>query len=318
MTPDAGTPRGEARTPARTPDQDVRQGAAEAQRVPGAPDFGVRRTLARTAGGKAVDVYRPGPGAPDRGPTALLWHGIAPDERDILGPLAATVARAGLRVCVPDWGSDAPDGGRSQLLDSLAFARDFAAGHGGDTERFVLAGWSAGAPAAMGVVLRPGTADGPRLAGVVGIGSRYDRPARTTGTVPLEDIAAMETSPVPVSPMQASPVPVSSVPESPVAVSPVPVWLVHGTHDTVMGSEHTDAFAAALEARGWPVHREDTATDHAGVIMTEHDPARDRCVPARAGHAIRGGLLTASVLLRAAGLLGQREAQAFGPGPGAV
>ncbi|MFF3768118.1 alpha/beta hydrolase [Streptomyces sp. NPDC001922] len=296
MTPDAGTPRGEA----RTPDPGVRQDAAEGQHVPGAPDFGVRRTLARTAGGKAVDVYRPGPGAPDRGPTALLWHGIAPDERDILGPLAATVARAGLRVCVPDWRSDAPDGGRSQLLDSLAFARDFAAGHGGDAERFVLAGWSAGAPAAMGVVLRPGTADGPRLAAVVGIGSRYDRPARTTGTVPLEDIAAMEASPVP---------------ESAVPVSSVPVWLVHGTHDTVMGSEHTDAFAAALEARGWPVHREDAATDHAGVIMTEHDPARDRCVPARAGHAIRGGLLTASVLLRAAGLLGQAEGQGFEPGP---
>ncbi|WP_432092820.1 alpha/beta hydrolase [Streptomyces sp. bgisy100] len=311
MTPDAGTPRGEA----RTPDQGVRQDAAEAQRVPGAPDFGVRRTLARTAGGKAVDVYRPGPGAPDPGPTALLWHGIGPDERDVLGPLAATVARAGLRVCVPDWRSDAPDGGRSHLLDSLAFARDFATGHGGGTERFVLAGWSAGAPAAMGVALHPGTADGPRPTAVVGIGSRYDRPARTTGTVPLEDITATEGSPGPVPPVPESPVLVPPVPVSRVPVPPVPVWLVHGTRDTVMGSEHTDAFAAALEARGWPVRREEAATDHAGVVMAEYDPAQDRCVPARAGHAIRGGLLTASVLLRAAGLLGQGEGQGFGPGP---
>jgi predicted dienelactone hydrolase len=46
-------------------------------------------------------------------PVVLLWHGVGPDERDVLEPLARATAALGLMVFVPDWQSDAPDGGRA-------------------------------------------------------------------------------------------------------------------------------------------------------------------------------------------------------------
>jgi hypothetical protein len=61
--------------------------------------------------GKLADVYRPGRDGP--APLALLWHGIGAGQRDVLGPLAAEVAGRGVAVIVPEWESDAPDGGRA-------------------------------------------------------------------------------------------------------------------------------------------------------------------------------------------------------------
>ena len=37
----------------------------------------------------------------------LLWHGVGPDERDVLETLAVQTAGYGLTVVVPDWRSDA-------------------------------------------------------------------------------------------------------------------------------------------------------------------------------------------------------------------
>ncbi|MDG4863197.1 hypothetical protein P8605_34175, partial [Streptomyces sp. T-3] len=73
--------------------------------------------------GKLLDIYVPDrPG--DR--CVLLWHGLGPDERDILAPLAREIARLGVTVLVPDWRSDRPDGGREHLTDALRFGRDYA------------------------------------------------------------------------------------------------------------------------------------------------------------------------------------------------
>ncbi|WP_327226191.1 hypothetical protein OG229_22770 [Streptomyces platensis] len=130
-----------------------------------APDMGMTgraveavRGLVYGPSGKQLDVHRPA-GASGATPTVLLWHGIGPDERDVLEPLARATAAHGALVLVPDWRSDAPDGGRSHLLESLAFARKEAGGLGGHGESLVLAGWSAGAGAALGVALRPEIAD---------------------------------------------------------------------------------------------------------------------------------------------------------------
>ncbi len=137
-----------------------------------APDMGMAdravetvtvRGLVYGPSGKRLDVHRPAgasetsgaAGASGATPTVLLWHGIGPDERDVLEPLARTTAALGVLVLVPDWRSDAADGGRAHLLESLAFVRKEAGGLGGDGESFVLAGWSAGAGAALGVALRP-------------------------------------------------------------------------------------------------------------------------------------------------------------------
>ncbi|MFH8567314.1 alpha/beta hydrolase [Streptomyces sp. NPDC017993] len=232
------------------------------------------RGLVYGPSGKRLDVHRPA-GAPRPAPTVLIWHGIGPDERDVLEPLARTAAAHGLLVLVPDWRSDAADGGRSQLLESLAFVRKEAGGLGGDGESFVLAGWSAGAPAALGVALRPEVADGWRPAAVVGVAGRYDLPAFTTGAVPLADLAAGRDP-------------------------AVPVHLVHGSRDTLVDAQHSRDLAEALRAAGRSVTLRETGTDHAGAIMTEYDPATNRCLATTAEHAVEAGRLVAEVLAAAA------------------
>ena len=90
----------------------------------------------------------------------MLWHGIGVDERDVLEPLATEAARLGVAAVVPDWDSEAPDGGRAHLLASLDFARGLARARpdelatGGDGE-FVLAGWSRGGRMAASLALNP-------------------------------------------------------------------------------------------------------------------------------------------------------------------
>ncbi|WP_414506487.1 alpha/beta hydrolase [Streptomyces sp. NEAU-L66] len=225
--------------------------------------------------GKQLDVYRPA-GAPRPAPTVLLWHGIGPDERDVLEPLARTAAAHGLLVLVPDWRSDAADGGRVHLLESLAFVRKEAGGLGGDGESCVLAGWSAGAGAALGVALRPEIAEGWRPRAVVGVAGRYDLPARTTGTAPLTDLAG-DRDPA------------------------VPVHLVHGSRDTVVEARYSRDLDEALRDAGRAVTLQAPDTDHAGVIMTAYDPATDRCVPTTAEHAVRAGRMVAGVVAEAGG-----------------
>ncbi|MGX1760518.1 alpha/beta hydrolase [Streptomyces lydicus] len=269
-----------------------------------APDIGMagmavetERGLLYGPSGKRLDVHRPGgtADATTAAPTVLLWHGIGPDERDVLEPLARTAAARGLLVLVPDWRSDAADGGRAHLLESLAFVRREAGGLGGDGESFVLAGWSAGAGTALGVALRPEIVEEWRPRAVVGLAGRYDLPARTTGTAPLDDLAAGREP-------------------------GVPVHLVHGSHDAVLDAQCSRDLAEALRAAGRTAHADPTGradqadqvvvtlqepdTDHAGVIMTAYDPAANRCVPTTTEHAVRAGRMVAKVLARAAGIGG--------------
>ncbi|MFE1171609.1 alpha/beta hydrolase [Streptomyces sp. NPDC058773] len=232
------------------------------------------RGLVYGPSGKQLDVYRPA-GVSGPAPTVLLWHGIGPDERDVLEPLARASAALGALVLVPDWRSDAPDGGRAHLLESVAFLRKEAGGLGGNEASCVLAGWSAGAGAALGVALRPESAADWRPRALVGVAGRYDLPARTTGTPPLDDLTAGREP-------------------------GVAVHLVHGAHDTVVDARYSRGLAGTLRAAGRTVTLQEPDTDHAGVIMTAYDPAADRCVPTTAGHALRAGQLTAEALARAA------------------
>jgi len=245
-----------------------------------APDMGMAvetvRGLVYGPSGKQLDVYRPAGASSGPAPTVLLWHGIGPDERDVMEPLARTAAERGLLVLVPDWRSDAADGGRAHLLESLAYARKEAGGLGGEEDSYVLAGWSAGAGAALGIALRPELADGWRPRAVVGVAGRYDLPARTTGTAPLADLTAGRDP-------------------------AVPVHLVHGSRDTVVAAHYSHDLTEALRAASRTVTLQEPETDHAGVIMTEYDPAADRCVPTTAEHAVRAGRLVAGVLATAAG-----------------
>lgn len=227
--------------------------------------------------GKVLDIYLPGLAETGAGPkpVVLLWHGAGPDERDVLEPLARATAALGLAVFVPDWRSDAPDGGRAHLLSSVSFTRRQAPLVGGNADALVLAGWSRGGKAAAGIAVSPTAAGGWRPAAVACFASGFTRPALTTGTSPAGDLAKE-------------------------GVTPMPVWLVHGTADPVVSITESRKFAAQLATRGWPVQLEELPTDHAGVIMTEYDPELGRCHPASDRQSIEAGRRTACILWSAA------------------
>ena len=244
--------------------------------------------------GTLLDIYRPVPAGGGPAPTVLLWHGVGPDERDVLETLAVQTAGYGLTVVVPDWRSDALDGGRAHLLGSLDFTRERAAGLGGlADDAIVLAGWSRGGRSAAAIGVRPGAVGGWRPLGVVCLGAAYTRLTPVTGGSPVEDLAATGA----------------------LAPAPVPFRLVHGTEDTVVPVAASREFAALLARRGWPVWLEEQPTDHAGVIGIEYDPSARRGVPATAGPAVAAGQLSARMIAEAAGVPGAPAAPGSGQEP---
>lgn len=227
------------------------------------------RTVRYATGGdsKLLDIYASGQ-QDDR--CVLLWHGMGPDERDVMASLAVEIAGLGPTVLVPDWRSDRPDGGREHLTDALRYGRDHVRECGDGSGQLVLAGWSAGAGAAMGVALGPENFDGWRPAAVVGIAGGYRRPARTTGTVPLQAVGR--------------------------AVTPLPIRLVHGTADEVVPVDSSRELHEALLAHGWDSELSEPVTDHAGVLGCVHDPAAQRCLPAKEPSLLGFGRQTARVI----------------------
>jgi len=223
--------------------------------------------------GQELDIYLPErigtPVIPV--PVVLLWHGMGPDERDVLEPLARATASLGVLVFVPDWRSDEADGGRAHLLASVSFTRQHAARLGGDPDAIVLAGWSRGGKSAAALAINPAAVSGWRPAAVVCLGSGFSKPAPTTGTLPAADLAAG-------------------------GIAPVPFWLVHGTNDPVVDIARSREFAALLAEHGWPVQLEELPTDHAGVVMAEYDPSLGRCRPATGQPAIGAGHRTSQIL----------------------
>ncbi|MEU5344734.1 MULTISPECIES: alpha/beta hydrolase [unclassified Streptomyces] len=229
----------------------------------------VMDTVRYSSDGQLLDIHRAA--APDA-PTVLLWHGRGPAERDVLGALAAEVARLGATVIVPDWHPDAPDGGRPQLAASLRFTWDFVR----DPAEVVLVGWSLGGRAAMATALRPDPPEGWRPAAVVGIAARYNQP----------------------EPLLGLPSPMAVCASAP----PLPIHLVHGTADRVCDFANAHEFQAALAACGRPAPLTVLTTDHSGAVMAEYASELGRCRPAHSGSAHREGLRTARVIAEAAGL----------------
>ncbi|MGW6027471.1 alpha/beta hydrolase [Streptomyces sp. NPDC055099] len=227
------------------------------------------RTVSYATGGgsKLLDVHASGQ-QDDR--CVLLWHGTGPDERHVLATLAREIAALGPTVVVPDWRSDQPDGGREHLVDSLRYVHEHAHQLIPGTSRLILAGWSAGAGAAVGVALQPKEFDGPPPAAVVGIAGGYRRPARTTSTVPLQAVDR--------------------------AVTPIPVRLVHGTADEAVPVASSRELHEALLSHGWDSRLSEPVTNHAGVLGCVYDPTAGHCVPANEPAVSAIGRQTAHVV----------------------
>lgn len=217
----------------------------------------------------ALDIYRLH--VDSRGlPVVLLWHGRGPNERQVLEPLAHAAASRGLVVVVPDWRSSADDGGNEALRASLDFVGQRAREFGGDSERVVLAGWSLGGTAGLGLVLNGEC----RPAGYVGIATGYDDICPTTG----RPLPAILTDEIPDTPM----------------------WLLHGTRDEVIPVERGRAVAETLVDQGARTHWHEFDTDHAGIIMCGYDRSTRRCLPSDQDHAVVAGTGTAEILAIAA------------------
>ncbi|MEV0225752.1 alpha/beta hydrolase [Streptomyces sp. NPDC050704] len=229
----------------------------------------VMDTVRYTSDGQLLDIHRAT--APDA-PTVLLWHGRGPAERDVLGALAATVARLGATVIVPDWHPDAPDGGRPQLAASLRFTWDFVP----DPAKIILVGWSLGGRAAMATALQPNPPEGWRPAAVVGVAARYNQP----------------------EPLLALPSPMAVCATAP----PLPIHLVHGTADRVCDFANAREFQSVLASHGRRAPLTELTTDHSGAVMAEYSADLGRCRPAHSGSSYREGLRTAHVIAEAAGL----------------
>jgi dipeptidyl aminopeptidase/acylaminoacyl peptidase len=187
------------------------------------------------AAGRMADVF----GEPSQ-PTVLLWHGQQPDARSSVRPLAELVAGHGLGVIAPDWNSSAHDGGRTDLLDSLHFARERA----DQPDRLVLAGWSMGGLAAAGL-----TVQAQRL------GVAFAHTVCLAGAFMVPDPIFNE---LPATRMN------DGAPRS-------PFTLLHGVADRVIPLSVADDFAAALRQHDWPVQVVELPADHGSIAGAVYD-----------------------------------------------
>jgi dienelactone hydrolase len=183
----------------------------------------------------------------------LLWHGRGPNERGALSTLAGLVADRGPTVIVPDWSSEADDGGRADLLRSLRYARETVEADGHEPDSLVLVGWSLGGTAAAGLTIH---------ARRLGVGV-----ARTVC------LAGGFVAPDPISGEVLG----GHLPTTP---DTAPFTLIHGIADDTAPVAMSRAFAQALELAHWPVELVEMPTDHFGIVGTHYDEARDTCLPA--------------------------------------
>jgi len=185
---------------------------------------------------RAVDVFG------EEGPAVLMWHGAQTDARGAMRPLAESVAGHGLTVVVPDWNSHADDGGRSDLLGSVEFARE-RIGSGG----LILVGWSLGGAAAAGLAI---SAD--RL------------------NVPVAHTVCLAGAFIARNPITGTSLPAKFPPQ------PSPFTLLHGAADDVVPVDVSRSFAETLQKNEWPVEYVELAADHGSIAGAVYDPGVDR------------------------------------------
>ena len=196
------------------------------------------------APGRLVDVS----GTPSQR-TVLLWHGQQPDARAAVRPLAELLVGRGLGVVVPDWNSHADDGGRSDLLKSVEFARERV----DDPDGLVLVGWSMGGVAAAGLTIQARRL-GVRFAHTVCLAGAFMVADPIFGRVPATQLAG--------------------------DAGPGPFTLLHGVADDVIPVAVTHDFADALRRNDWPVHVVELPADHGSIAGASYDRVADRYAPA--------------------------------------
>lgn len=181
--------------------------------------------------------------------TVLLWHGQQPDARAAVRPLAELLVGRGLGVVIPDWNSNADDGGRADLLKSVHFARERV----DDPDGLVLVGWSMGGVAAAGLTIQARSL-GMGFAHTVCLAGAFMVADPIFGRIPATQLTG--------------------------DARPGPFTLLHGLHDDVIPVAVTHEFAAALRQNEWPVQVAELPANHGSIAGARYDSAAHRYAPA--------------------------------------
>ncbi|MDO8409229.1 MAG: alpha/beta hydrolase [Phenylobacterium sp.] len=219
-----------------------------------------------------LDVYAPAGGA-EAAPVAIFFYGGSwtDGRRQDYGWVGRALAAEGFLAINPDYRLY-PDVTYPEFLAdgalAVAWAVENAARYGGDPQKIVLIGHSAGAYNAIMLglddsYLRDADVDPQRIRAVAGLAGPYDflpLEGRTTQAVfgGAGDLEATQ--------------PVNQVrPGAP------PVFLATGDSDTVVLPRNTQALAGALRERGVAVEtRVYPDLGHAGVLLALSRPLRGR------------------------------------------
>jgi dienelactone hydrolase len=226
-----------------------------------------------------MDEYAPGRrviarGTPERG-VALIWHGRGVDGAHWMLPLADRVAASGVLALAADWSSEADDHGRSDLLASLRFARETAQRHGRDPDSVVVAGWSLGGTAAVGLALHAERL-GVGLGGVVLI-APGDGPRAIDGISGAARPAVM-----------------------PPGDGRRGIDLVYGDRDTSATPDLVAGLELRLRGAGWPTTLHELDSDHSGIVGTRFDERTEQYLPSRVADALHAADAVAAIIVAAA------------------
>lgn len=179
---------------------------------------------------------------------ALLWHGRGPLESYAMAPLAEAVAASGVRVIAADWDSTGDDFGKADLETSLAHARGVGEELGIDPQRLVIAGWSLGGTATLGLALQS------------------PRPLRTILVAPGYAARAID-------PFSGRPLP-DAFPSG----QGRPIDVVWGSQDDIVDEVMAVSLVDRLRDAGWEVTATELDADHSGVVGVRFDEPTGRYV----------------------------------------
>jgi acetyl esterase/lipase len=226
-----------------------------------------------------LDVYAPRAAAPGRRPVVLFFYGGSWNSGRRQGYAFASRALAarGFVVVVPDYRL-VPEARYPDFLEDCAgavrWARRHAGEYGGDGERIVLVGHSAGAYNAAMLALDPGLlgADRAVIRGFVGLAGPYD-------FLPLDDGAT-------IAAFGAWPRLAETQPTSHAESGAPPALLLHGDADTRVKPRNSRKLAQRLEAAGSDVRLKlYPGLGHVGILTALAVPFR-RNAPVLADSAV--------------------------------
>jgi len=220
-----------------------------------------------------LDVYGP-PVAEGPAPVAVFFYGGGwnSGRRQDYGWAARALAAKGFLTLAPDYRIHPEVVYPDFLKDGAAAVRwavDHAQAHGGDPDRIVLAGHSAGAYIAMMLGLEPRWlvevgVDPAHIRAIAGLSGPYEFEP------PYQNPTIIRTFGGAADPRAAQPWP-HVTPASP------PAFLGHGDRDELVGRRNMRTLAAAYRRHGAVVEdRVYAGLDHAGTVLALSRPFRRR------------------------------------------